>query len=369
MHEHRSPTHGADLGRCATHLAHSTPAEIAAWRHLTLDSSHAPWRDSGIELAAGQVVSYFVRGATQLKALASVSVPARFQVWTRIGSGEVQRGTRESHSLVAERDGPLQLGSYFPGEWTNRHGDNRVPAAAYELVEGAIEVLVIAWAPGVDARRGLAALARLDADLAAAEAMRLGDAPAAPAGWDYLWYLGPSESFHPGHDGGQACIDCRTEADAAILHHDAELPLVPGTRLAWRWRVDALPSQVAEDSMPTHDYLSIAVEFDNGLDLTYMWSVNLPVGTVFRCPLPNWDQRETHAVVRSGTHELGQWLAEERDVFADYEAMIAPTANAPAPRRVLRVWLIAVSLFQRGAGACRFADITLSNERGRKAIA
>ena len=139
---------------------------------------------------------------------------------------------------------------------------------------------------------------------------------------------------------------------------------MPDTRLRWRWRVDALPSAVAEDSLPTHDYLSIAVEFDNGLDLTYMWSASLSVGTVFPCPLPNWDQRETHAVVRSGTAELGQWLDEERDVHADYTAMIAPGASAPAPTRIVRVWLIAVSLFQKGEGACRFAAIHLHNARG-----
>lgn len=368
MHDTRSPLNDSDFARCAKGLSLHAPAEIAAWRHITLDSSHAPWRDSGIALTAGQAVSYFVRGATRLKALHAIRVPARFQLWVRVGGGEVSRGTRDSHSFVAACDGPLQLGSYFPGEWTSRHGDNGVPDAAYDLVEGALEVLVIAWAPGVDAARGIAALARLDERLAEAEATRLAAAPAAPGGWDYLWYLGPSETFHAGHDGAASCIACTTQADAAILHHDADLPLVPDTRLTWRWCVDALPSELAEDSLPTHDYLSIAVEFDNGLDLTYMWSASLPPGTVFRCPLPNWDQRETHAVVRSGHSELGQWLSEERDVFADYQTMIAPTAGAPAPTRVLRVWLIAVSLFQRGAGACRFADIALANAAGRRAI-
>jgi len=35
----------------------------------------------------------------------------------RIGDGgEVFRGTRASHSFVADHDGNLQLASYFPGE-------------------------------------------------------------------------------------------------------------------------------------------------------------------------------------------------------------------------------------------------------------
>lgn len=369
MTDTRSPLHADHLTRCAERLAAGPPAQVAAWRRLRVDSSQAPWLDTGIALVGGQSVSYFAHGATRLKALHAVSVPARFQLWARVGAGEVLRGTRDSHSFVAGCDGALQLGAYFPGEWTSRGGDNAVPAAAYQQVEGDIDVLVIAWAAGVDARDGLAALAGIADELVACETARFATAPATPAGWQYLWFLGPSESFRDHRHAGESCIDCRTAADAAILQRDAELPLLPATRLAWRWCVDALPSALAEDSLPTHDYLSIAVEFDNGLDLTYLWSVSLPVGTVFRCPLPHWDQRETHAVVRSGTRELGQWLNEERDVFADYQAMVAPTATAPPPGRVLRVWLIAVSLFQRGAGACRFADITLTNTAGHRIIA
>lgn len=367
MLDPRATLTAADIARCAAMLDARTLPEIAAWRHLRIDSSQAPWLDTGVRLAAGQAVSWFASGATQLKALPVISVPARFQLWARVGDGEVLRGTRGSHSFQAAGAGALQLGSYFPGEWTTRHGDNAIPPEAYGLVEGTIDVLVIAWAVGVDAARGLAAL---DAPaLVASERARLAGAPATPPGWDYLWYLGPSESFHRHADGDAPCIACATRADAAILHHDAELPLLPDTRLAWRWCVDALPSALAEDTLPTHDYLSIAVEFDNGLDLTYMWSVNLPVGKVFPCPLPNWDKRETHAVVRSGTRELGQWLNEERDVYADYQAMIAPTATAPAPTRVLRVWLIAVSLFQKGEGRCRFGAISLGNAAGAITIA
>ena len=44
----------------------------------------------------------------------------------------------------------------------------------------------------------------------------------------------------------------------------------------------ALPGLLREDSVPSHDYLSIAVEFENGLDLTYYWSTALPVGTHLR---------------------------------------------------------------------------------------
>jgi len=109
-----------------------------------------------------------------------------------------------------------------------------------------------------------------------------------------------------------------------------------------------------EDIQLTHDYLSIAVEFDDGQDLTYMWSSKLPVDTIFKCPLAYWDKVETHWVLRSNPKELGKWLSEERPLRADYTRAI----GAP-PTRIVRVWLIAVSVFQRGEGLCDYADIEL----------
>ena len=85
-----------------------------------------------------------------------------------------------------------------------------------------------------------------------------------------------------------------------------------------------------------------------------MWSSSLPEGTIFRCPLPLWDKVETHWVLRADAGELGRWLAEARPLRADY----AKAIGTP-PARIVKVWLIAVSVFQRGEGICEYADIEL----------
>lgn len=82
-----------------------------------------------------------------------------------------------------------------------------------------------------------------------------------------------------------------------------DLAWTPDTRIEWSWKVDELPSKLREDTTPTHDYLSLTVEFDDGLDLSYCWSVSLPPATFFACPLENWKHKETHLVVRSGRCE------------------------------------------------------------------
>jgi len=54
--------------------------------------------------------------------------------------------------------------------------------------------------------------------------------------------------------------------------------LTPTLRLRWSWRLDKLPSRLPEDTALTHDYISVALEFDDGRDLTWHWSAGLPPG-------------------------------------------------------------------------------------------
>ena len=146
----------------------------------------------------------------------------------------------------------------------------------------------------------------------------------------------------------------RIGPSVGILQRDVRFPLRPDTEIAWRWRVDALPGLLREDSVPSHDYLSLAVEFENGLDLTYYWSRSLAVGTGYWCPLPNWKHREFHVVLRSGTQGLGAWQADRRNLHAD-----ALRYLGAAPGDVVAVWLIAVSVFKRQPGRCAYAEIRL----------
>ena len=78
-------------------------------------------------------------------------------------------------------------------------------------------------------------------------------------------------------------------------------------------------------------------------------------------PLPAWKDREFHVVLRSGAAGLGEWLHEERDLYADYRHYMGEP-----PKRVVRVWLIAVSIFQRGTGRALFANIGLEGKDGRR---
>jgi hypothetical protein len=329
-------------------------------RFFELPSEQKPWFDTGLDVEAGDNFTSFAAGQTQFKDL-PITLEPNFQLWFRIGrDGEIFRGTRNSHSFTAEQSGRLYLASYFPGEWAGKTGTLATPDEVYDMVTGNLSVLLIRWQGNtLDGLKSLAEYGDAN-NLLAMEIDRLISPVITPEGWDYLWLAGPAEIYQScATPAKEPAICCHTHNDVGLLQKTVSLPLKPNTRLRWSWKMDVLPSSVREDSLPTHDYLSIAVEFDNGQDITYYWSAELPPETTYRCPIPTWTARETHVVIRSGPQGLGEWLNEERDVYQDYINAIGGTM----PNNIVKVWLIALSLFQHKEGACQYADITfLAND-------
>jgi len=169
--------------------------------------------------------------------------------------------------------------------------------------------VVARWAPGTDPQRALESIAARDpSGLCAAEAARLASPPAPPDGWDTHPLTGREQAFFPTGSG----ITVNAGWTSAIIRHPAEMTLTPTLRLRWSWRIDTLPSRLPEDTALTHDYLSVAVEYDDGQDFTWYWSCRLPEGCSFRCPLPHWRRRETHIAARTGTAGLGRWIDQKR---------------------------------------------------------
>lgn len=319
------------------------------------------WVSSGFEVEEGEEITIIGAGAIWASKLLDLRFGPRVGIWLRVGEdGRIFKAPSEASTVRAPASGPLMLAAKPPGEWADEQG-RFDPDYPRNDVKGAFRLCVMSWTNG--AARGLGALAE-------EAGTRQGEAPvlirkardqlaaptAVPEGWHYLWRLGDGEIYRESSEGEAKHICCETHEDVGILQFPADFPLTDKTRLKWRWKADALPSDLAEDVQPTHDYLSIAVEFENGQDLTYMWSSRLPEGTIFRCPLPWWDKRETHWVVRSDKSKLGQWLEEEQSLRPDY----AKAVGEP-PERIVRVWLIAVSVFQHGTGRCEFADIELTD--------
>ena len=343
----------------------ASPVSLRNYQWLTLSAREAPWFKSNFLLETGDEVSYFVAGRVYASEFLDIYLKPAQQLWCKIGAqGEIFRGTRDSHSFVAISAGDLSFGNYFPNDWANTQGLRKQDDKVYRSVSGQLKIVMIRWhGCAVAGLQELLSHGDFE-DRISTELQRISQGDTTPPAWHYLWHLGPAEIYRQQHDNhGQPCIHCRTHADVGILQRDVDLPLTDSTEISWRWCIEQLPSTLREDAVPSHDYLSLAVEFDNGRDITYYWSSNLPAGTGYDCPLPNWKGIEYHVVVRSGPAGLGEWQDERRNLYADYKNYMGEP-----PARITRVWLIANSIFQRGEGICDYAQILLSGPGGEVSI-
>jgi Protein of unknown function (DUF3047) len=341
-----------------TLLAQAPSGTVKHVSWLNLPADQPPWVESDTQVQAGEEISYFVAGRAYVNRFLDIYVNPSLQLWCKNGpSGEIFRGPRDSFSFRADSTGNLMFGSYFPNDWADLQGTRKQSDDIYRQMSGELKILVIRWhGTAADGLRSLQQIGDPDLRLAS-ELERIEQGDTTPYGWKYLWHLGPAEIYQTGtHADGETCIHCRTHADVGILQKDVDLPLQPETEISWRWCVEQLPSTLREDTVPSHDYLSIAVEFDNGRDITYYWSAGLPEGTGYDCPLPNWQGIEYHVVVRSGPKGLGDWHDERRNLYEDYQRYMGEP-----PARVVKVWLIANSIFQRQPGRCDYANIVLHN--------
>ncbi len=252
---------------CVPHAVRE--AQVAGAEVLHLPAGTPPWTATGITLAKGDAFTFFAEGRVVLSEEAGLWNGPSFHLWARIaGAGPLLNGSRDTASFVAETEGPLEL-CIYSGEWGSRDGVLATPVAGYALLSGGIDVLVVRWVGS--ARDGVEALAAAvpDEPLFAAERRRLETPTPVPEGWHYLWFLGPADIYTPFEENGGRAIHARTHDDVGILQRPVDLPLTADTVLRWRWRVRELPSPTAENTLPTHDYVSIAVEFNDGQDLTY----------------------------------------------------------------------------------------------------
>lgn len=350
-------------------LAHAGEETIREAKFVSVCGDSQTWLDTGIDCFRGDEITLFSTATASPSAAGgaqvdpdvelwrqiSYSLEARRGVWYRVGLDSApNRGARSSYTVDAAIDGRLYLASSLVSvavSGAELEGEERPAPPALDR-----SVLVVRWTH--NALSGLTAL-RASGDVggildSAIESRRT--AIELPSGW-LSPFPGEVENFAVGLSTSKGkTIACYAHDDAALLVKDAVVPFGPDTRLSWAWKTHQLPSTVREDALSTHDYLSIAIEFDNGRDLTYYWSAELPSETGFQCPIPGWEDRETHVVIRTGTEGLGEWLEEEREVYEDYLRHIGdPPAN------IARVWLLAVAYLQHRAGQCEYGRIELAS--------
>jgi hypothetical protein len=129
-------------------------------------------------------------------------------------------------------------------------------------------------------------------------------------------------------DDGPSCLHLRSVKASFGLEHRVDVDPGQMPWLTWRWKVSQLPSGGDFRRAATDDQAAqVLVAFDDKRILTYIWDSSAPKGAMqsaSHIPLV----RIFAVVCQSGAAETNKWIAESRNVAADYERAF----GKPAPR-------------------------------------
>jgi DUF3047 family protein len=129
---------------------------------------------------------------------------------------------------------------------------------------------------------------------------------------------------------GPSCLRLRSVSSSFAIEHRVDVDTGQMPWLTWRWKVAQLPSGGDFRRASTDDQAAqVMIAFEDKRILTYIWDSSAPQGAMqsaSHIPL----LRIYAVVCRSGPAEANKWVAESRNVAADYErayGRIAPRVS------------------------------------------
>jgi len=142
-------------------------------------------------------------------------------------------------------------------------------------------------------------------------------------GWENVAFFKKRTDYSVVRDGTNIWL--HGAADNACSGLTTKLDLAPPAKLKlrWRWRVDGVNTNGSERELKKFDHAArVFVAFDTFIGpprtLNYLWANVEPVGAVVEHPKSG---RAQIFVLESGNGKAGRWIAEERDVAADWKSV------------------------------------------------
>ena len=305
---------------------------------IRFTDTSAGWINTHIAVDAGETILLEAEGLWEIQGLRA---QPRHVIWYRVGDeGTAYNLAANRFSFVSDNAGDL----YVTVRPVGIYWDS--PQGAYPVEFSAL--------PGFDTGLSL----RVTQDAQTVPVMQQ-----PPRGFSYLANLGQSQVWSDQTVDGQYTVHGEPIDDTGIIKAELDIPISTDTVFSFEWNYQAMPAAMAETNIAGHDYFSVALEFANGQDLTWMRSEFLSAGEHFRCPLPWWDQRETHFVIEDAAVPSGSWQTHERNVLADY----AEAVPGDLPKKIVGVWFIANNVFAKQPGKALFRNLKI--QQGGEEIA
>jgi len=125
------------------------------------------------------------------------------------------------------------------------------------------------------------------------------------------------------HEGTNSFLEARAMSSASGLA--VKLPSLAAQRtiLQWRWKIDRIPPGSSDSQIETFDHTArLFVAFKTLIGpprtINYVWANEKAAGQRFEHP---HSSRARFIALESGNGKAGAWIAEKRDIAADWKLL------------------------------------------------
>jgi hypothetical protein len=180
------------------------------------------------------------------------------------------------------------------------------------------------------------------------------------SGWENVAFFKTPTDYAVVRDGTNCFVRGVAAKTCSALSVKLDLAPPAKLKLRWRWRIEGVNTNGSERELKKFDHAArVFVAFDTFIgpprSLNYLWGDVEKPGTVLEHPKSG---RAQIYVLESGNEKAGRWVAEERDVAADWKKVFP---DKPMPKIVgIGVMTDGDSLGQKLTGD--YADIELIGE-------
>jgi hypothetical protein len=158
-----------------------------------------------------------------------------------------------------------------------------------------------------------------------------------PADWESVAFFEKRTDYSAIRDGTNHYLHAVAFDGCSALSTKLNVPAPGKLILRWRWRIHGVNPKGTERDLATFDHAArVFIAFDTFIGpprtLNYLWGNVEQPGTMLDHPKSG---RAKIFVVESGNGKAGQWVAEERDVTADWARAFGEAQGAkPMPKVV-----------------------------------
>lgn len=155
-----------------------------------------------------------------------------------------------------------------------------------------------------------------------------------PPGWRGAKWGNPKYDFTVVQDGAGKALQLKSDNDSSSISKEIKIDVKQDPILEWKWKVVALPPRGNARKAETDDEgAQLYVTFPRfptavrSRIIGYIWDSTEPAGASF----PSAKVGTVHfIVVRSGSADLGKWIAESRNVLEDFKKIYGEEPGEPA---------------------------------------